>query len=332
MHINHFYICLSSAIIESYFNVRKKSTEFRLTVEPDRNPLLDDHSPTTHCTPDLIRRSPLRFIKRKTICLRAPTEEIKNVWQNLLSRQIFNVNSFSPTTPDNHLESPDIFTATTMASMRLSSIDNISHAHPMTLDLNENFNLRSNNILTNQFKLNFRSISTINNSISELPEIECSESSTKQQTTEKYEKTDVSTNSISSQQFHNSQQQQQQQLSKPSSFRTASNNTTNLYSLRQKAFDMGDSYSIDEINEELEHSLMKTPETPSCANLSSLDGGFKHSPSSLTFSSVAPSIVISPARTGCSWEDILDDFDDFDAGDDVKECLFLQDNPFLIDE
>lgn len=269
--------------------------------------------------------------------MRAPTEEIKNVWQNLLSRQIFNVNSFSPTTPDNHLESPDIFTATTMASMRLSSIDNISHAHPKTLDLNENFNLRSNNILTNQFKLNFRSISTINNSISELPEIECSESSTKQQTTEKYEKTDVSTNSISIQQYQNPQQQQQQlqpqqQLSKPSSFRTASNNNTNLYSLRQKAFDMGDSYSIDEINEEIEQSSMKTPETPSCANLSSLDDGFKHSPSSLTFSSVTPSIVISPARTGCSWEDILDDFDDFDAGDDVKECLFLQDNPFLIDE
>lgn len=76
------------SIVESYFNIRKKGIEedllilahlisllisiekeFRLTIET--NPNYNDISPTTHrCTPDLIKKSPLRQSKRKNIYLR----------------------------------------------------------------------------------------------------------------------------------------------------------------------------------------------------------------------------------------------------------------------
>lgn len=90
-------------ITESLFNVRKKcktsydvnccisdfitllpATEFRLTIDPNGK---SAESPTTHCTPELTR-TPKRNSRRYTIVLRAPSMELKAVWQNLLQRQM----------------------------------------------------------------------------------------------------------------------------------------------------------------------------------------------------------------------------------------------------
>lgn len=93
-------------ITEALFNVRKKckllrvvlkikrrfnrestritATEFRLTIDPNGRTA---ESPTTHCTPELTR-TPKRNSRRYTIVLRAPSMELKAVWQNLLQRQM----------------------------------------------------------------------------------------------------------------------------------------------------------------------------------------------------------------------------------------------------
>jgi hypothetical protein len=63
-----------------------------LTIETNPN-YNKDESPTTHCTPDLIKKSPLRQSKRRNIYLRAQSEEIKKVWQQLISQQVFNINN-----------------------------------------------------------------------------------------------------------------------------------------------------------------------------------------------------------------------------------------------
>lgn len=58
--------------------------EFRITIEPGG---MTASSPTIHCGPDLTR-TPKRGGGRKTMLLRAPTLEMKAVWQNLLQRQM----------------------------------------------------------------------------------------------------------------------------------------------------------------------------------------------------------------------------------------------------
>lgn len=60
-----------------------------------------------NCTPDLTR-TPLKSVKKRTIILRAPSVELKAVWQNLLTRQIFIVNSTLGSQLSSPLESPDI--------------------------------------------------------------------------------------------------------------------------------------------------------------------------------------------------------------------------------
>lgn len=75
--------------IQAHFN---SENQFRLTIET--NPNYKDLSPTTRCTPDIIKRSPLREqSKRKNIVFRAESEEIKKVWQNLISQSIFKINN-----------------------------------------------------------------------------------------------------------------------------------------------------------------------------------------------------------------------------------------------
>lgn len=59
-------------------------TEFRLTIDPNGRAV---ESPTVHCAPDLTR-TPLKNAKRRNIILRAPSTELKAVWQNLLTRQM----------------------------------------------------------------------------------------------------------------------------------------------------------------------------------------------------------------------------------------------------
>nr|XP_036676839.1 uncharacterized protein LOC108016542 isoform X5 [Drosophila suzukii] len=140
-------------VVDSCFHMRKKTTEFRLTVDP--NGRLAE-SPTGYCAPDLTR-TPKRGARRKSLILRAPSLELKAVWQNLLQRQIFLVNAALGSTPlSSPLDSPDVLntlvplsdiglTTASMGSMKLPSLDSIhlkqqqkqqrsnnshGHAHP----------------------------------------------------------------------------------------------------------------------------------------------------------------------------------------------------------
>lgn len=72
-------------IVDSSFNIKRKGTEFRLTVDP--NGRLAE-SPTVHCGPDIVNRTPRKGCKRKHVIFRAPSNELKAVWQNLITRQM----------------------------------------------------------------------------------------------------------------------------------------------------------------------------------------------------------------------------------------------------
>nr|CAI5835968.1 unnamed protein product [Callosobruchus analis] len=98
LHLSH--------VSDVIFNVRKKDTEFRLTINPEGKKA---SSPTVHCGPDLTR-TPRKGTGRKTVlALRAPTPELKAVWQTLLQKQIYqatcNTDGSSPNSP---LESPEV--------------------------------------------------------------------------------------------------------------------------------------------------------------------------------------------------------------------------------
>lgn len=93
---------------------------------------------------------------------------------------------------------------------------------------------------------------------------------------------------------------------------------------------MGDSLDKILVTEGLEEDHLITPETPSCANLSSLNEKIQKSLSSVTFSSAK--YVTSDFGESC--EGIFNDFgsDDLSISNDVKECIFLQNDPFYADE
>lgn len=63
----------------------KIDTEFRITIDPNGRVA---ESPTINCAPDLTR-TPGKGARKHTIILRAPSPELKAVWQNLLQRQMF---------------------------------------------------------------------------------------------------------------------------------------------------------------------------------------------------------------------------------------------------
>ncbi|ENN71717.1 hypothetical protein YQE_11640, partial [Dendroctonus ponderosae] len=67
-----------------YFYFFRADTEFRICTNSDAK--RQATSPTIHCGPDL-SRTPKKNSCRKTVILRAPTMELKAVWQNLLQRQ-----------------------------------------------------------------------------------------------------------------------------------------------------------------------------------------------------------------------------------------------------
>ncbi|KAF5289494.1 hypothetical protein FQA39_LY15049 [Lamprigera yunnana] len=91
-------------ITDLLFNVRKKATEFRIIVQPGGS---SAKSPTIHCGPDLTR-TPRKNANKRCVVLRAPTTELKAVWQNLLQRQIFHVNAgMEGSSFSSPLESPD---------------------------------------------------------------------------------------------------------------------------------------------------------------------------------------------------------------------------------
>ncbi|XP_028896240.2 uncharacterized protein LOC105212745 isoform X2 [Zeugodacus cucurbitae] len=115
-------------IVDSCFHMRKKTTEFRLTVDP--NGRLAE-SPTGYCAPDLTR-TPKKSARRKSLLLRAPSLELKAVWQNLLQRQIFLVNAALGSTPlSSPLDSPDVLNTLVPLSdigIATASIGSIKHS------------------------------------------------------------------------------------------------------------------------------------------------------------------------------------------------------------
>ncbi|KAJ0180925.1 hypothetical protein K1T71_003010 [Dendrolimus kikuchii] len=82
-------------ISEAQFNVRKKATEFRLILGRTGG-----ESPLISCAP----RTPGRT---RTVVLRAPSIDLKAVWQSLLQRQIFRAHTMSGTPLGSPLDSPD---------------------------------------------------------------------------------------------------------------------------------------------------------------------------------------------------------------------------------
>jgi hypothetical protein len=61
----------------------------------------------------------LKSVKKRAIILRAPSVELKAVWQNLLTRQIFIVNSTLGSTLNSPLESPDVM----ISHLRLNDVN-----------------------------------------------------------------------------------------------------------------------------------------------------------------------------------------------------------------
>lgn len=179
---------------------------------------------------------------------RAPSEEIKNVWQNLITQQVFNINSIS-TDANNHVDTASV----SLIKNPSTQTDNIA-----------NF---STNMLTES--------------------------------------------------RHNICLPQRK-----------SNNYAHLEC--QMTFDMGDSMEMIRIDE-VKTPSPKTPETPSCANLSSINGNIIKSLSSMTFSS---SRNINSDYGDSEYGDILNGFETADRSfaNDVKECIFMQNDPFYADE
>ncbi|XP_045489999.1 uncharacterized protein LOC111000695 isoform X1 [Pieris rapae] len=84
-----------ATVSETQFNVRKKATEFRLSLGR-----AGGESPLVSCSP----RTPSRS---RPIVLRAPSIDLKAVWQSLLQRQISRAHTMSGTPLGSPLDSPD---------------------------------------------------------------------------------------------------------------------------------------------------------------------------------------------------------------------------------
>ncbi|CAH0722206.1 unnamed protein product, partial [Brenthis ino] len=82
-------------VSEAQFNIRKKVTEFRLILGR-----AGGESPLVSCSP----RTPARA---RPIVLRAPSIDLKAVWQSLLQRQIYRAHTMSGTPLGSPLDSPD---------------------------------------------------------------------------------------------------------------------------------------------------------------------------------------------------------------------------------
>ncbi|XP_054270896.1 uncharacterized protein LOC128991751 [Macrosteles quadrilineatus] len=107
-------------VSQALFSIRKKATEFRLILSA--NPPGTDSPATGGCgghLPDLpLTRTPRKGRGRRTIALRAPSPELKAVWQNLIQRQIIYLNTARGGTPaSSPLDSPDPLTADSVATL-----------------------------------------------------------------------------------------------------------------------------------------------------------------------------------------------------------------------
>ncbi|KAK9730820.1 PDZ domain [Popillia japonica] len=116
-------------ITDLTFNVRKKVNEFRITVEPGGKTA---SSPTIHCGPDLTR-TPRKNPNRRCIVLRAPTTELKAVWQNLLQRQIFHVNAgMDGSSFSSPLESPEAPITSSVVTLQSAESLSIRRQNPQS--------------------------------------------------------------------------------------------------------------------------------------------------------------------------------------------------------
>ncbi|XP_072153226.1 uncharacterized protein PsGEF isoform X4 [Bemisia tabaci] len=82
---------------QALFNIRKKATEFRLLINMNKNLNSDGsdspESQVTGCGLPDFTHTPQKNDKTRSVILRAPTLELKAVWQNLIQRQIIYLNT-----------------------------------------------------------------------------------------------------------------------------------------------------------------------------------------------------------------------------------------------
>jgi hypothetical protein len=124
-------------------SLHPQATEFRLVIDPSGN---SAKSPANaNCTPDLTR-TPLKSVKKRCIILRAPSVELKAVWQNLLTRQIFIVNSTLGSQLGSPLESPDIM----VSHLQLNDVNMTGAGHSMAASTSKMCSVESFNIQQQQ--------------------------------------------------------------------------------------------------------------------------------------------------------------------------------------
>ncbi|XP_014251593.1 uncharacterized protein LOC106667875 [Cimex lectularius] len=105
-------------VSQALFSIRKKATEFRLLISTSPP---GEESPAVGGCADLpLTRTPRKGPRRRTVALRAPTTELKAVWQNLIQRQIIYVNTARGGTPaSSPMDSPDPLTADSLESVSM---------------------------------------------------------------------------------------------------------------------------------------------------------------------------------------------------------------------
>ncbi|RZF40107.1 hypothetical protein LSTR_LSTR002510 [Laodelphax striatellus] len=111
-------------VSQALFSIRKKATEFRLLLS-STPPGTDSPAPAGcgGLTEFPLRGTPKKNSRKRTVALRAPTPELKAVWQNLIQRQIIYLNTGRGGTPaSSPLDSPDPLTADSVATLDSMSL------------------------------------------------------------------------------------------------------------------------------------------------------------------------------------------------------------------
>uniref|UniRef100_A0A8D9A3D9 Rho1 guanine nucleotide exchange factor 1 n=1 Tax=Cacopsylla melanoneura TaxID=428564 RepID=A0A8D9A3D9_9HEMI len=102
-------------VVHAVYNIRRKETDFRLVLSD--KPRDVDSPVASSCGnlslpifPNVLRRAKVpKYYKRQLIRLRAPTMELKAVWQNLINRQVIYLNTGRGTTPIGTPDSQDLY-------------------------------------------------------------------------------------------------------------------------------------------------------------------------------------------------------------------------------
>ncbi|KAL1454997.1 hypothetical protein WDU94_009123 [Cyamophila willieti] len=102
-------------VVHAVYNIRRKETDFRLVLSD--KPRDVDSPVASSCGnlslplfPNVLRKAKVpKYYKRQLIRLRAPTMELKAVWQNLINRQVIYLNTGRGTTPIGTPDSQDLY-------------------------------------------------------------------------------------------------------------------------------------------------------------------------------------------------------------------------------